>query len=47
MGLGQLVSVLTGPDNTFAVEDTKIMDNLDIELEEAFWVPRENIDQQA
>lgn len=41
MRLGQLVSVLTGPDDTFAVEDTELMDELDIEFEEAFWVSRD------
>lgn len=45
MRLGQLVSILTGPDDTFAVEDTEIMDELDVEFEDAFWVPRGNANE--
>lgn len=41
--LGQLVSNLTGRRNTFAVEDTEVMDKLDVEIEGEFWADKEDL----
>lgn len=42
MRLGQLVSVLTGQGDTFGVEDTKVMDELDVELDGEFWTDKDD-----
>lgn len=42
MRLGQLVSVLTGQGQTFAVEDTEVMDELGVEFDGAFWADKED-----
>lgn len=41
MRLGQLVSVLTGHGDTFTVEDTTVMDALDVEIDGEFWADKE------
>ncbi|UPM44476.1 hypothetical protein [Halocatena salina] len=43
MRLGQLVSVLTGQGDTFAVEDTLVMDELSVEIDGEFWADTEDV----